>query len=221
MQNHKDTQKQVACPSKVMNADRPGGFSVPHHANYEDAWAFYDLYCEAIEECKAGYESLLKKYADNEYQKSQIIIEMKPKISQCERLANASHLFACLTVEGLLNHYGILRLGNKFYTENLEMMSIFSKATTLVAICKGTLIYKGNKLYEDIKYLRDIRNKLVHPKSAEVSYLPGTDQMFKELSKDKRRDPVESLKRLNRILNELSKLDPGFKEALPPHIRKL
>jgi len=80
---------------------------------------------------------------------------------------SAAVVYAAMAVEGFLNYYGVKRLGEEFYRENLERLSPHRKLAALIATCTGQLLPNQAELVAIVRRLARQRNALVHPKAKE------------------------------------------------------
>lgn len=80
-----------------------------------------------------------------------------------------------MAVEGFLNHYGVVRLGELFYQANYERLNPTQKVAALLATCCGVLPRKSDEIVQVAKRLFGRRNDLVHSKSRDLerSYRGG------------------------------------------------
>lgn len=85
-------------------------------------------------------------------------------------LATAVEIYAAMSVEAFLNFYGVVRLGETFYRDNLQRVGVTEKLTLLLAMCDGVELERDSELWRTVRGLFDRRNALVHPKARE---LPG------------------------------------------------
>ena len=87
-------------------------------------------------------------------------------------LATAVEMYSAMSVEAFLNFYGVVRLGEDLYAENLQKVGVTEKLTLLLAVCDGVQIDKKSELWRTVRALFDRRNALVHPKARELRGLP-------------------------------------------------
>ncbi|PLT32525.1 hypothetical protein [Bacillus sp. V5-8f] len=76
-------------------------------------------------------------------------------------------VFLVMSIEGLINEYGLVYLGKSRFME-LERESIREKLVTFFNEASGNKFPTDRKLYQSIKDLIDVRNTLVHSKSIEI-----------------------------------------------------
>lgn len=89
-------------------------------------------------------------------------------IEEVSLLSDSTLMYSCLAVEEFLNYYGVVRLGEQFYTANYERLGIVPKVATVLATCTGRLIAKAAEIRQVVQRLFDRRNSLVHPKTREA-----------------------------------------------------
>jgi hypothetical protein len=80
-------------------------------------------------------------------------------------LTGACELYSYLAVEAFLNHYGIVRLGERFFRRNIERLPPAKKMAVILASTEGVLLDPTSPLYRLTEQMFQRRNELVHPKS--------------------------------------------------------
>jgi hypothetical protein len=80
-----------------------------------------------------------------------------------------SIVWACASIEAFINSEGVAWLGEGFYKDNIERLSVLQKIHTIWAFKYGKRLPRklGRLVY--VKQLFDLRNRIVHPKANEVS----------------------------------------------------
>ena len=76
-------------------------------------------------------------------------------------------LYAALAVEGFLNLYGTVRLGEAFFKQYVERLNTDVKLAALVGTCVGHLLAKDAEILTVQRRLFEQRGALVHPKTRE------------------------------------------------------
>lgn len=114
------------------------------------------------------------------------------------------HLFACMSLEGFLNTYGVRRLGERFYQQNLERMGISEKFAVIGMCCSQWVVAPDSEVCKDIRQLFDDRNRLVHPKTREIRWDRLEDAVYVHPSQL----PVsDTMLRLERCIDFLVRAD--------------
>ncbi|HCS62830.1 MAG TPA: hypothetical protein DIW64_01385 [Cellvibrio sp.] len=104
--------------------------------------------------------------------------EMGELVLERDRLSDSIRIFSAMAVEGYLNFYGVLRLGQNIYLENFERMPLVQKARSLILVCDDLEISKQHPLIQAAIKVSECRNSLVHPKAIEI---PCSNSMAKDL----------------------------------------
>jgi hypothetical protein len=98
---------------------------------------------------------------------SSYLSEYLEKLEAFIALSASAQVFCAMSVEALLNLYGVVRLGEEFYKRNLERSGVVPKLEILLATCDGILLPKDAELSALLRKISQKRNELVHPKSRE------------------------------------------------------
>ncbi len=149
-----------------------GAWTSNHSLHYRSAYLFLEEFRDCLsqleqekrrltEDLKAsGFdEDLLESYVDHETRTLQ---------HRGYRLGSAALLFACMSLEGFLNHYGVKRLGETYYKRFVERLGITEKLAYLMSLCDGKLISPSDSVIACCRRLFDARNALSHPKTKEI-----------------------------------------------------
>lgn len=89
-------------------------------------------------------------------------------------LSDSVLIFSAMAVEGFLNYYGVVRLGETEYKRNFERLSLDRKLRALLLFCDSIALDDTDPLIAALTDLAQMRNSLVHPKTREVTgYLPA------------------------------------------------
>jgi hypothetical protein len=90
------------------------------------------------------------------------------EIALLKDTALAVQLFYYLAVEGFLNHYGVVRLGEDYYKANLERLGPEKKVAVILLATEGVVIPPDHRLVRLVALMFGRRNQLVHPKPKEI-----------------------------------------------------
>jgi len=123
-------------------------------------------------------------------------------LRRSEFYSEVAVLYSAMAVEGFLNDYGVRRLGEAYYQENLERLSPGRKTAALVLICTGTRLDPKDSLIQDVNALFALRNALVHPKTRESR--PGPPKQLPTPHETATR----AIELRERFFSEMGKLDP-------------
>ncbi|HWL39978.1 MAG TPA: hypothetical protein VNO75_07050 [Gemmatimonadaceae bacterium] len=85
-----------------------------------------------------------------------------------EFFSDSAVIAAAMAIEGFLNLYGVVRLGELFYQGNYERLNPAQKVAALLGTCCGVLIHKDDEIVQVARRVFDRRNALVHPKSRDL-----------------------------------------------------
>lgn len=85
-----------------------------------------------------------------------------------DRASDTTRIYAAMAIEGFLNFYGVLRLGNSVYEDHFERLGIVPKIRQLLLVCDGLSVPKSHVLCARADAVAQSRNRLVHPKAQEV-----------------------------------------------------
>jgi hypothetical protein len=86
-----------------------------------------------------------------------------------DRVSDSVKLFAAIAVEGFINYYGVVRLGQKQFDRHFERLPMIKKVELLLLICDGLALTSDDSLVTALKGLAEMRNQLAHPKAREVT----------------------------------------------------
>lgn len=85
-----------------------------------------------------------------------------------DRTSDSVRIYAAMAVEGFLNFYGVLRLGQSVFDERFERSGLVPKLRSLLLACDALEIKKNNPMVLLLDSVAQARNSLVHPKAKEV-----------------------------------------------------
>jgi len=90
-----------------------------------------------------------------------------------DQTADTVRIYAAMAVEGYLNFYGVLRLGQDVFDEHFERLGLVPKLRALLLTCDQLSIPKSDPLVLALDRVAQSRNSLVHPKTVEVVGSPS------------------------------------------------
>jgi hypothetical protein len=86
-------------------------------------------------------------------------------------------IFSAMAVEGFLNYYGVVRLGETEFNAHFERLGLIPKIRALLLVCDLLSVTDSDPLIKALNRIAQRRNALVHPKAKELSgYLPATER---------------------------------------------
>lgn len=143
---------------------RPAGWNIP--TGYP-SWARW---------CLSESERIAEEISEkSELQRTgkldvdQYLAEKRILVERAELHAHAAVLFAAMAVEAFLNFYGVVRLSERFFTDNIERLNPNKKLAVLLATTCKTLLDPNSEIVAVTGRLFDGRNHLVHPKTKEMA----------------------------------------------------
>jgi len=93
-----------------------------------------------------------------------------------DQTSDTTRIYAAMAVEGYLNFYGVLRLGQQVFDEHFERLGLVPKLRALLLFCDQLNIPPNDPLVLIMDKVAQSRNSLVHPKTREVIGNPATHQ---------------------------------------------
>lgn len=110
-----------------------------------------------------------------------------------DRLSDTTRIYAAMAVEGYLNFYGVLRLGQEVFDEHFERLGLVPKLRQLLLICDDLDVAKNDSIVLALDALARSRNSLVHPKTREISGEPSKYQRSSTPIPDTAREAVANM----------------------------
>jgi len=93
-----------------------------------------------------------------------------------DQSSDTTRIYAAMAVEGYLNFYGVLRLGQQVFDDHFERMGLVPKLRALLLVCDQLNVDRNDPLVLLLDKVAQSRNLLVHPKTKEVVGDPATHQ---------------------------------------------
>ena len=90
-----------------------------------------------------------------------------------DQTADTVRIYASMAVEGYLNFYGVLRLGQVIFDEHFERLGLVPKLRSLLLVCDQLDVPASDGLVLALDRVAQSRNTLVHPKTQEVTGDPA------------------------------------------------
>jgi len=122
----------------------------------------------------------LKKFNDEEsfedlnnlnVNQEQKLIKILENGSSKDKLVIQSIVMLTVFFESLINEIGSIELGQRYFRENIDKLSILSKWEIVLRIAFGKTLDKESQYYENLKKLISTRNSLVHYKTKKLTDL--------------------------------------------------
>lgn len=191
----------------VMPLLRDGAWRDSHSPYYRYAYQEADAYDLAIERLAAGEAQLTSSRQaagfDDEFA-NDVPDDLLELHEAAYRHAISCHLFVCMALEGFINAYGVRRLGERFYQQNLERVGITEKLAILGVCCRQWTVSPDSDVHKDFRQLFDDRNRLVHPKTREIRWDKLEDALYRHPSQIALH---ETMARLERCIDFLCQAD--------------
>ncbi|MBK1695415.1 hypothetical protein CKO09_11800 [Chromatium weissei] len=153
----------------ILPYEHEGGWFSMHRFHYASAY-------RSLHEFQSAHSAVATKTAALEASVndmppellSSFICHETMDLRACEEQAFVSSiLFSCMTVEAFINNYGVRRLGETYFRQNLERLGITEKFSLLLLACQGIAIPSSDPTLLILRAMFDARNQLVHPKARE------------------------------------------------------
>lgn len=124
------------------------------------------------------------------------------KNSRIQRLVMVIIISCACSLEGYINDYAIDKLSKNYLKTYLDKLDLFSKWIVIPRITRGTQLNPGSSALQDLSWLINMRNKLVHSKSRKIEIDDIKDTDF--VGQDDAKRAIDTVKNLVR---ELKKID--------------
>lgn len=139
--------------------------------------------------------------------------ELELLICKRDLLSDSVKVFSAMAVEGFLNYYGVVRLGEKEYVDHIERMGIIPKLRMLLLVCDSLAVSDTDPLVKILKRIAQRRNMLVHPKAKELSgYIPAEERPGDKIPEAAR----EAVKDMEDFFREFIAAVPQASHLIPP-----
>jgi hypothetical protein len=110
-----------------------------------------------------------------------------------DRTSDAVRIYAAMALEGFLNFYGVLRLGQVVFDEHFERLGLIPKLRKLLLVCDHLEIAKNDVLCDHLDKVAQSRNALVHAKTKEVIGDPSNHHRGSTKIPEVARESVENM----------------------------
>lgn len=94
--------------------------------------------------------------------------EIQALVLRRDQTADTARIYAAMAVEGYLNFYGVLRLGQVVFDEHFERLGLIPKLRLLLLTCDQLEVPNSDPVVLALSRVAKGRNDLVHPKTKEV-----------------------------------------------------
>lgn len=128
------------------------------------------------------------------------------KNAEIQRCAMVSVIFSALTLEALINNYGIERFSATYFDKHLANLNTVSKWVVIPTLATGKDLNRDRQAFEGLKHLFKQRDKLVHYKTRKkkVSELQEHEDWVTEEHSEK------ALQTVRALVEAVSEIDPSL-----------
>jgi len=70
-----------------------------------------------------------------------------------------------MAIEAFINEFGITNFSGSYFKNHLDKLSLMSKLVIIPKLAKKTELDSDSQLFQDVKWLIEFRNQLVHFRS--------------------------------------------------------
>ena len=193
----KRTRRKPQPPETILSFRRPG------------AWAYQGSYrrrvVDAVREISRAYDEFDEAVKIHPEKGSNVRIMLPPEFSRrVEDHSNDALLYACISIEAFLNYYGVVRLGEEYFTRHFESIPTLRKLRGVIEVCCGTQLSNEDEILTLARNLLDRRNKIVHPKTREADSKRVADLLSRPALVGSKADLAD----MDRILELFCQYDP-------------
>lgn len=148
-----------------------GIWASSYRSYYKHAYCSFEYFQSVLEEIEDKEICIRRENPDSEEFDVQglIIYECRDLYEKADMFAISIHLFACIAIEGFINHYGTLRLGEDLYGATIERLNIVEKIKAIILLFHNKDLPKKEPFLLKTRSLFEFRNRLVHSKTKKVN----------------------------------------------------
>lgn len=139
--------------------------------------------------------------------------ELWALVRRRDQLSDSVRIFAAMAVEGFLNYYGVVRLGEAEFNAHVERLGLIPKLRLLLLVCDSVSVSPRDRIVELLSHLAEGRNALVHPKAKEYSGYVPAEQRPGVVIPGAAHDAVATMRA---FFEEFLALVPNAKHLVPP-----
>jgi len=155
-----------------------------------------------IKRLKKEHDSIRKKIKHKKKIPDAEIDLLAKKQNAMGQLAIVVIIFSVSSLEAYINHYAISRLSRNYLKKYLDKLDLLSKWIVLPRIITGKQLDPGSKSVQELRWLINLRNKMVHYKSRKqrIDDIKESDFIWGD-------DAGRALKTVRNLLLQLKKID--------------
>lgn len=138
-----------------------------------DADRFYSYAVEQLVELESFVERVNTQWPlplDQALKQANAPRELWELAHRRNMISDSVRIYAAMAVEGFLNFYGVVRLGEEEFTCHFERLGLIPKLRQLLLFCDSVSISATDTLVRSLQRLAESRNSLVHPKTKEIRF---------------------------------------------------
>lgn len=181
--------------------------------NFNGHWLSKDhIYRESAHECLAilisDIEAIKNAWPDSSLGSLTNAKEKYPKIYELAKVRDRNNdmalLYSAMAIEGFINFYGVLRLGEAVFEKYIRNHPLERKLQLILLIADGLDVNGTHELIVHLKAVAKRRNNLVHPKAIELDK-DDESVVYGEPIPNAAKESVESMEK---FFEEFSRLIP-------------
>lgn len=142
--------------------------------------SFWSNYLQITQDAKQLFDETYRLESEPTYMdNSDLYIDIKNKRF---KYGTQVIIFAAMSMESFINDYATVNLGDSYFKSTIDKLNTVSKYLIAIQMITHKEFPKDSQAYEKLKFLFQIRNKLVHSKSKQI---PFTDNKIDVQKYDK------------------------------------
>jgi len=176
---------------------------------------FHDLAIELLDELEALVVTVNEQWPaplDQRLKQSEATPELWALARRRYLLSDSVRIFSAVAIEGFLNFYGVLRIGESDFNAHFERLGMVPKLRQLLLVCDSVSIATTDPLVKSLAFVAEGRNALVHPKAKELRGNLSDHLKHGELLPEAAREAVAEMRTFFR---EFSSLVPKARHLIP------
>ena len=140
-----------------------GIWASSYRSYYKHAYCSFECFQSVLEEIEDNEICIRRDNPDLEEFDVQglIIYKCRDLYEKADMFAISIHLFTCIAIEGFINHYGTLRLGEDLYGVTIERLNIAEKIKAIILLFHNKDLSKKEPFLLKTRSLFEFRNRLV------------------------------------------------------------
>jgi hypothetical protein len=155
-----------------------------------------------------AFTNFLKAFEEAKFRES-LKNEKDFKIDRRVALRQASLIaviFSALTLEAVINDYGITNFSRSYFDNYLDKLGVVSKWVLIPKLVTGSQIDTGGQAFESLKWLFSLRDKYVHYKTIQVDSAAKHPKLIENFLLDEQH-AANAIDAVKKVVGALAKLD--------------